>query len=105
MEEAEKLARFNETVLPHLDAAYNLARWMMRNEHDAEDIVQEACYRALKYFSAYRGENSRAWLLAIVRNTGYDWIKQNRPADLVVFDEDEERESVDPVDAPVPARG
>ena len=83
MQEAEKLSRFEEAVLPHLDAAYNLARWLVRNDHDAEDIVQEACLRALKYFSAYRGENSRAWLLTIARNTGYDWLKQNRPKEIV----------------------
>ena len=66
------------------------------NDHDAEDIVQEACLRALKYFSAYRGENSRAWLLTIVRNTGYDWMKQNRPKELVtVSDEDQDSETVD----------
>ena len=71
----------------------------MRNYHDAEDIVQEACYRALKYFPGYRGENSRAWLLTIVRNTGYDWLKENRPKELVtVSDEDEDSGTVDPVE-------
>jgi RNA polymerase sigma-70 factor (ECF subfamily) len=99
MQETEKLSRFEEAILPHLDAAHNLARWLVRNDHDAEDIVQEACMRALKYFSAYRGENSRAWLLTIVRNTGYDWLKQNRPKELVtVSDEDQDSETVDPVE-------
>jgi len=99
MQEAEKLSRFEETILPHLDAAYNLARWLIRNDHDAEDIVQEACYRALKYFSAYRGENSRAWLLTIVRNTSYDWLKQNHPKEMVtVSDKDQDSETVDPVE-------
>jgi len=99
MQEAEKPSRFEDAVLPNLDAAFNLARWLVRNDHDAEDVVQEACVRALKYFSAYRGENSRAWLLAIVRNTGYDWIKKNRPTDLVtVLDEGRDGGSADPVD-------
>lgn len=99
MHEAEKSLRFEETILPHLDAAYNLARWLARNDHDAEDIVQEACYRALKYLSTFRGENSRTWLLTIVRNTGYDWLKQKRPNELVtVSGEDPRDDAVDPVD-------
>jgi RNA polymerase sigma factor (sigma-70 family) len=99
MQEAEKSLRFEEAVLPHLDAAYNLARWLARNDPDAEDIVQEACYRALKYFSAYRGENSRAWLLSIVRNASYDWLKQKRPNELVtVSDENKHGDAVEPVD-------
>jgi RNA polymerase sigma-70 factor (ECF subfamily) len=99
MQEAEKRSRFEEEILPHLDAAYNLARWLVRNDHDTEDIVQEACLRALKYFSAYRGENSRAWLLTIVRNTSYDWLKQNRPKELVTLsDENLDSETVDPVE-------
>jgi len=99
MQEAEKLSRFEEAILPHLDAAYNLARWLVRNDHDAEDIVQEACYRGLKYFSTFRGENCRAWLLAIVRNTGYDWLKQKRPNDLVtISDEDPPTDSVERMD-------
>src|SRR5262245_63321575 len=61
--------RFEEVVLPHLDAAYRLARWLMRNEHDAEDAVQEASLRALRYFRTFSGGNSRAWFLRIVRNT------------------------------------
>ncbi len=74
----KQMAQFEELVLPHLDAAYNLARWLARNEHDAEDIVQEACLRAFRFFDGFRGRNSRAWLLAIVRNTFYTWFQQNR---------------------------
>jgi RNA polymerase sigma-70 factor, ECF subfamily len=75
--------------LPHLDAAYNLARWLTRNPHDAEDMVQEAYLRAFKFFDTLRGADGRAWLLTIVRNTCYTWLQQNRPRDLTVpFDED-----------------
>ena len=63
--------RFEKEMLPHLDAAYNLARHLTRNDHDAEDVVQEAYLRALRYFDAFRGQNARAWLLAIVRHTTY----------------------------------
>lgn len=70
--------RFERLVLPHLDAAYALARWLTRNEHDAEDVVQEAYLRAYRYFTGFRGENHRAWLLAIVRNTCLSWLERNR---------------------------
>jgi RNA polymerase sigma-70 factor (ECF subfamily) len=72
--------RFEEVALPHLDAGYNLARWLTRNDADAADVVQEAFLRALTYFEGYRGENPRAWLLMIVRNTCYRWLERNRPA-------------------------
>jgi RNA polymerase sigma factor (sigma-70 family) len=99
MQEAEKRSRFEESILPHLDAAYNFARWLARNDHDAEDIVQEACYRALKYFSAYRGENSRAWLITIVRNAGYDWLRQNRHNEQIsVSDVDPLQDAAEPMD-------
>lgn len=62
---------FEAVVLPHLDAAYNLARWLTRNPTDAEDVVQEAVLRAATYFAGFRGANARAWLLQIVRNTAY----------------------------------
>ena len=89
MEEKDKLARFEQTILPHLDAAYNLARWLMRNEHDAEDMVQEAYLRAFKFFNAFHGADGRAWLLTIVRNTCYTWLQQNRAHEItVMFDED-----------------
>src|SRR5688572_32364677 len=70
--------RFDNTVMIHLDAAYNLARWLTRDEGDAEDLVQEACLRALRYLDGFRGGNSRAWFLAIVRNTHYSALKKNR---------------------------
>jgi RNA polymerase sigma factor (sigma-70 family) len=87
--EPDRLARFEEAVLPHLAAAYNVARWLTRNDHDAEDVVQEAYVRALKFFGGFHGGNSRAWLLAIVRNTCYTWLQHNRPQDgTTEFDEE-----------------
>jgi RNA polymerase sigma-70 factor (ECF subfamily) len=68
--------RFEEAILPHLDAAYNLARWLMRNEDAAADAVQDACVRALRFFGGFRGGNGRVWLLAIVRNTCYSRLQQ-----------------------------
>ena len=80
--------RFEQLVLPHLDAAYNLARWLIGNPADAEDVVQEAFLRALRFFGGFRGGDSRAWLLKIVRNTSYSWVRKNRPAQLAdEFDE------------------
>ena len=81
-------ARFEQQVLPHLDAAYNLARWLTRNDHDAEDVLQEALVRALRFFGGLRGE-PRPWLLAIVRNACFSWLQANRPAELVEADERE----------------
>jgi len=79
--------RFERFAMPHLDAAYNLARWLTRNDHDAEDVVQEAYLRAFKYFDGFNGGNGRAWLLAIVRRTCFTWLGRNRPSDMVPFDE------------------
>jgi len=67
---------FEETVLPHLDAAFNYARWLTRNEADAEDVVQEACVRAMRFFSSLRDDDGRAWLFAIVRNTWYSRVSR-----------------------------
>jgi RNA polymerase sigma-70 factor (ECF subfamily) len=76
-------------LLLHLDAAYNLARWLTRNELDAEDVVQEAYLRAFSYFATFRGGDGRAWLLTIVRNSYYDWLKQNRShGPMALFDEE-----------------
>jgi RNA polymerase sigma-70 factor, ECF subfamily len=72
----EKRALFEELFLPHLDAAYNLARWIVERDEDARDVVQEAYVRALRGFRGFRGTHARAWLLAIVRNTAYSWIKK-----------------------------
>jgi RNA polymerase sigma-70 factor (ECF subfamily) len=93
--ESSELARFEAAVLPHLDAAYTLARYLTRNASDAEDVVQDACLRALKYFEGFRGEpgaGARAWLLAIVRNTAYD-SRRRQPADALTTEFDETRHS------------
>ncbi len=75
--------------MPHLRAAYNLARWLARDVHDAEDIVQEAFVRAFGFFEGFHGQDARAWLLAIVRNTCYTWLRQNRSQPLeTAFDEE-----------------
>ena len=80
---------FEEVVLPHLDAAYNLARWLVRKPQDAEDIVQEAYLRAFKFFGGYQGGDARSWVLKIVRNTSYSFLEKNRPAELAEeFDEE-----------------
>jgi RNA polymerase sigma-70 factor (ECF subfamily) len=83
-----KASRFEELFLPHLDAAYSIARWIVKKDQDAQDVVQEAYARALKGFSGFRGDNPRAWLLTIVRNTAYNWIKkQLNDEKLIPFDE------------------
>ena len=80
---------FEQAVLPHLDAAYNLARWLTRNEQDAQDSVQEAYLRAFRFFPGFHGGDARAWLLKIVRNTCYTWLRANRPLQgATEFDED-----------------
>jgi len=76
--DTESGTTFEAVVLKHLDAAHNLARWLTRDPHDAEDVVQQACLRAFRYFNGFRGDNGRAWLLAIVRNTFHTWLTQNR---------------------------
>jgi len=82
------LARFEEMVLPHLDAAYTLARHLVRNDHDAEDVVQDAYLRAVRHLSGYRGGNVRAWLLTIVRHTCYSWLRRHKAnARAIEFDE------------------
>lgn len=84
-----ELASFEDVMLPHLDAAHNLAKWLLRNEEDAKDVVQEAYLRAFKSFGGFHGSNGRAWLLTIVRNTSYTLLKKNRVADLTTtFDEE-----------------
>jgi RNA polymerase sigma-70 factor (ECF subfamily) len=89
-----ELERFEAIVLPHLDAAYTLARHLTRDDHDAQDVVQDAYLRGLKYFGGFRGAagESRAWLLAIVRNTAYTWRRRHR-ADALATEFDEERHS------------
>jgi RNA polymerase sigma-70 factor (ECF subfamily) len=98
--EKEDLNSFEAVMLPHLDAAHNLARWLLRNEQDAQDVVQEAYLRAFKSFAGFHGSNGRAWLLTIVRNTSYTLLKKNRAVDLTTtFDEElhaSDQESVSP---------
>ena len=74
MGDDERLAQFERAILPHLDAAYNLARWLTHNDHDAEDVVQEASLRAYQFFDGFHGSDGRPWLLRIVRNTCYTWL-------------------------------
>jgi RNA polymerase sigma factor (sigma-70 family) len=78
--------RFEQMALPHLDAAYNLALWLTRNADDAEDVVQEALLRAMRYMGALRLESARPWLLQVVRHTCYTWLKENRPAEQVLLE-------------------
>ena len=75
-------SRFAAAVLPHLDAAYNLARWLVRDAHDAQDVVQDALVRALRHFDGFRGGDPRPWLLAIVRNAAFAWLGARRPGDV-----------------------
>ena len=81
-------SRFAELCLPHLDSAYNLARWLTRDTQDAQDVVQDACVRALKYVGSLEGNDARAWFLTIVRNAFYDWLARNRPAEVLHDDND-----------------
>jgi RNA polymerase sigma-70 factor, ECF subfamily len=77
-----RIGSFDEIILPHLDAAHNLARWLVRGGDGADDVVQEACLRAFRYFGTFRGGNARAWLLRIVRTTAYRWLQKNRAQQL-----------------------
>jgi RNA polymerase sigma factor (sigma-70 family) len=82
-----KQALFEQAIMPHLNAAYNLARWLTRNGDDAEDVVQEAFLRAFRSFETFQGEDGRAWLLAVVRNTCFTWLKKKGERTAVEFDE------------------
>jgi RNA polymerase sigma-70 factor, ECF subfamily len=88
-----QLTAFDATVLPHLNAAYNLARWLTRDDQDAQDVVQEACLRAFKYWKSFSGRDCRSWLLAIVRNTYYSWLRQRSVQPVLT--EDGEIDDVD----------
>jgi RNA polymerase sigma-70 factor (ECF subfamily) len=82
-------ARFEQLILPHLDAAFNLSRWLLHGRADAEDVAQEAMLRGLRFFRGFHGGDARAWLLQIVRNTCYTWLEKNRAVDLSTeFDEE-----------------
>jgi RNA polymerase sigma factor (sigma-70 family) len=86
---SERTRRFEAAMLPHLDSAFNLARWLLRDEHHAQDVVQDAYLRAFRYFDTFQGEAPRPWLLGIVRNTCFSWMKDKRRAgEQVVFDEE-----------------
>jgi RNA polymerase sigma-70 factor (ECF subfamily) len=85
----EDRVRFEQLVLPHIDAAFNLARWLLRSRANAEDVAQDALLRACRFFLGFQGGNARAWLLQIVRNACYTWMEKNRHLDLnVEFDEE-----------------
>jgi RNA polymerase sigma-70 factor (ECF subfamily) len=98
----DKFSRFEEQILPHLDAAYNLARWLMRNEDEAADAVQDACLRALRFIGGFRGGDGRVWLLAIVRNACYSRLKRGARRELETEFDDEihslETEAANPDD-------
>jgi RNA polymerase sigma factor (sigma-70 family) len=81
--EPQDRVRFEQVILPHLDSAANLARWLLRNRADSEDVVQESMLRAYRFFHGFHGGDARAWLLQIVRNTCYTWLEKNRPAELM----------------------
>jgi len=86
---SDRTRRFEAAMLPHLDAAFNLARWLLRDEHNAQDVVQDAYLRAFRFFDSYQGEQARPWLLGIVRNTCFTWMKdKQRAGQQVEFDEE-----------------
>ena len=87
MDRGDSKTRFADVVIPHLDDACSLARWITGNRADAEDVVQEACLRAYRGIGGFRGENGRAWTLAIVRNAAYDWLRKNRSSAVVHVDD------------------
>jgi RNA polymerase sigma-70 factor (ECF subfamily) len=87
MDHRGNLKMFEEVILPHLNAAYNLARWLTRNEQDAQDVVQESYLRAFRFFDGYRGGDGKSWLLAVVRNTCFTWRRQERRSTNEPFDE------------------
>ena len=86
--DGDERRRFEQATLPHLDAAYNLARWLTRDDHAAEDVVQEAFLRAAKFFASFRGGDGRPWLLAVIRRASYDWLQKRRAGAAVSFNED-----------------
>ena len=87
MDREDNKARFAKVVMPHLDDAYGLARWVTGNRADAEDVVQEACLRAFRGIEGFAGGSGRAWVLAIVRNAAYDWLRKNRSPVVVHVDD------------------
>jgi RNA polymerase sigma factor (sigma-70 family) len=96
VQDSNKQSRFEFLVVPHLPAAYNLARWLTRNDHDAEDVVQESYLRAFRFFEGFHGTDGRSWILAIVRNACYTWLQQNRPRQVASEDEMEDVQDTSP---------
>ncbi|MDQ6741114.1 MAG: sigma-70 family RNA polymerase sigma factor [Actinomycetota bacterium] len=89
MREQDQVISFEQVVLPHMAAAYNLARWLTHGDQDAEDVAQEAYLRAFRFFAGFHGGDGRVWLLAIVRNTCYTWLHQKQAQELTIpFDDD-----------------
>jgi RNA polymerase sigma factor (sigma-70 family) len=86
--EADERRQFESVTLPHLDAAYNLARWLTQDEHAAEDVVQEAYLRAARYFGSFRGGDGRAWMLGVIRRAAFDWLSKHRGPGALVFSEE-----------------
>jgi len=97
MNDSGKLELFEQTIVPHLNAAYNLARWLTRNQHDAEDLVQEAYLRAFRFFDGFQGGDGKAWLLSVVRNTCLTWL--GKKGDAVEFNEQVHASASPPADA------
>jgi len=97
MNDAASTQRFERLVLPHIDSAFNVARWLTRNDQDAQDVVQEAFLRAFRFFGGFRGDDGRAWLLSIVRNTFHTWYMQNQKhaKETTEFEEDEHSPATD----------
>ena len=93
----DRTRRFEAAALPHLDTAYNLARWLLRDEHSAQDVVQEAYLRAFRFFDGFRGGDARPWLMSIVRNTCFTWLRDHgRGPELVEFDEERGSDAYEP---------
>lgn len=91
----DEIAKFNRLIAPHLSDALTIARWLTRNRSDAEDILQESCIRAFRSIGQLRDENGRAWILAIVRNTAYTWLRKHRSKVLVLVEDLAEQERID----------
>jgi RNA polymerase sigma-70 factor, ECF subfamily len=96
----EDRRRFEEIFLPYLDAAYNLARWIIQHDQDAQDVVQDAYIRALKGFHRFRGGNSRAWFLTIVRNTAYTFLNRRAAEEKLIPYEEEKHANIISIDDP-----
>ncbi len=97
----DRTRRFEAATLPHLNSAYNLARWLLRDEHNAQDVVQEAYLRAFRYFDSFRGGNARAWIMGIVRNACFSWLRaQSHGLEQLEFDEERDGDLMDPTRSP-----